>query len=190
MSTVALEAIWVLAMPIIIFMGGGWIMSRLTDRQYVADRLSLNAAPDDRKPLNIRKSGYDLSAVNRHWGTLDDTARRYELHFLYADLVFPVVYGAALAASLLMAWEKLGRSFHPGWIIMPVVLGMVADWTENFIQIGQLRRYKEKDESKLDADLIQIASAATRLKLLSLASSYVLLIILMVIVITRALQSM
>ena len=175
----------ILAMPIIIFRGGAWVMSKMTNRQYVTSVLCRKAAPADRRPLN-RRLGYDLSAVNRHWGALDDTAINIEQRFLQLDLVFPVLYGTAFAASLLMAWAMLGRPFHLAWIIVPVAVIVLSDWTENLVQLGQLRRFLDGDETALQASWIHIASAATTLKLLFFVGSSVFLVGLVIAVVVGA----
>lgn len=173
--SLASKLIFILALPLVVFMSGGWIMSDLSNRHLVVKQLNEpNVNCEDRTPLN-RRLGYDIEDVKRHWRALDDTALDYERIFLKLDLLFPLFYGAALAVSILMAWATLGRPFKPLWLIAPVVFTMLADWTENFIQLNQLPHNKVS-EAALQAGWIQIASAATILKLLFFGVSYLLIV--------------
>jgi hypothetical protein len=180
------RAILVLLLPTVAFASGVRIMSSLSDRAYVVERLA-TAPAKDRPPLNQRP-GYDLPAVGRHWGAMDAAALRLERRFLLLDLVFPLLYGGALVVSLLLAWDALGRSFYPLWVVLPVVAGMLADWTENVVHLCQLRRFVASGASGLQAGWIQVASAATILKLLLLAGSSLLLVTLTGIVLARLIR--
>jgi hypothetical protein len=175
MSNPALKAVFVLALPVVVLLGGGWIMEKWSKRDFVKKLLSEKLEdPRDRKPLNLRWSGYGVEAVKVHWGPLFRKPEiEHEKQFLQLDLAFPLVYGAALAISLWMAWATLGRAFHPAWLIAPVAVGMLADWTENLVQLRQLDRFR--NGAALEATWIHAASAATVLKLLSLSGSYLFL---------------
>jgi hypothetical protein len=188
MSNLAVNVITILALPLVVFQSGVWIMSEMSGRQYVVQRLLQVAALEDRTPLNQRL-GYDVKAVDHHWGALDDTARGAEERFLELDLVFPFLYGAALAASLLMAWTTLSKPFSPVWLITPVAITLLADWTENLVQLGQLRRYADGGKAALQASWIQIASIATVLKLSFFIGSSLFLIGLVAIVVVRSLRA-
>ena len=187
MGNLALKTITMLGLPLAVFLGGIRIISKKSDRNYVTQRLRQSAAPEDQKPLQQRL-GYDAGAVNRHWGALDNTALRLERRFLELDLVFPFFYGAALSASSLMAWATLGRPFRPAWLMAPVAVTVLADWTENLVQLGQLRRYTEDGEAGLQPGWIQIASAATILKMLSFLGASLFLMGLVVSMVVRALR--
>jgi hypothetical protein len=174
-----LRAILMLALPAAVFFGGVAIMKKVTDYQQVKNRASSAPNPCDRKPLDQRL-GYDAGAVDRYWGALDG-ARTAEQHFLEVDLLFPFLYGGALAASLLLAWSMLGRPFSPAWIMAPVAITMLADWTENLVQLAQLRRYSTGGAHALQAGWIRVASAATSLKLTFFSASSLFLLTLVVI---------
>ena len=151
MIVVAVKLVVVIALPVAVFIGGVWIMSIVTGRQHVQQLLS-NAACADQRPLNQR-FGYDVDGVDRHWGAFahDLRALTSEQRFLEMDLVFPFLYGAALATSLLVLWALLGRSFNPGCVLAPVVITLLADWTENLVLLVQLRRYAESGKRGLNA---------------------------------------
>jgi len=187
MGNVAVKTITILGLPLAVFLGGLWAMLKISDRDYVTQRLRQSAAPEDQKPLQQRL-GYDADAVNRHWGALDNTALRLERRFLELDLVFPFLYGAALSASSLMAWATLGRPFRPAWLMAPVAVTVLADWIENLVQLGQLRRYTEGGEAGLQPGWIRIASAATILKMSSFVGTWLFLVGLVISVIVRALR--
>jgi hypothetical protein len=187
MSNLSVKVIIMLALPLTVFLGGLWVMSKISDQDYVTQRLRQWAAPEDQKPLQQRL-GYDAGAMTRYWGALDNTALRLEQHFLELDLAFPFLYGAAVSASLLIAWATLGRPFHPAWLIAPVAVTVFADWTENLVQLGQLRRYIEDGQVGLQPGWIQIASAATILKILFFSGASLFLVGLIISVIGRALR--
>lgn len=179
MYQTVVRGILVLALPTLVFLGGVWVMSKISGRDYVTGRLRETAAEADRKPLNQR-FGYDSEAVDRHWSALDDRARESERLFLQLDLIFPILYGAALLAGLWMAWSALGRPFHIAWIATPVLATVAADWCENAIQLTQLRRFAESGAAGLQPAWIQIASAATIVKLAAFAICCLLLLALAV----------
>jgi len=140
MGSAVAKALFVLALPVVVFIAGARLMGAWSGRDRVVQRLAEHAAPEDRKPLNQR-IGYDTAAVDRHWRALDPTARAAERHFLELDLVFPLFYGAAFLVSLLLAWAALGRPLHPVWIVALVGIMVASDWTENLLQLTQLSRY-------------------------------------------------
>jgi hypothetical protein len=86
-----------------------------------------------------------------------------ERRFQELDLLFPFVYGGLLAAALLLAWARLGRSFSPAWVLLSLALLMFSDWTENLVQLAQLTRYEHGQP--LAPHWIRVASTATILKL-------------------------
>jgi hypothetical protein len=173
-----LRAIFMVALPAAVFFGGVAIMKKVTHHQEAEKRACSAPNPSDRKPLDQR-FGYDAGAVGRYWGAIDG-ALPAEQHFLEVDLVFPFLYGGALAASLLLAWSTLGRPFSPAWIMAPVAITVLADWTENLVQLAQLGRYCSAQP--LQAGWIRVASAATSLKLSFFTASSLFLLTLVVIV--------
>ena len=181
-----IRAIMLLTLPTLVFYGGVQIMSKLSGRADVTKQLREKLNASDAKPLNQRVTGYDLEAVRRHWTVLDQTARTSEERFLEMDLVFPFFYGGALAGALLMAWAMLGRPFHPGWLLAPIAITVAADWIENLVQIRQLRRYAESGTAGLQSGWIQIASAATMIKLIFFFGASVFLIWLTVWMVVRS----
>ncbi|HEU4557108.1 MAG TPA: hypothetical protein VFS20_04635 [Longimicrobium sp.] len=165
-----LRVLLLAALPIIAFVGGGALMMRHTGRDHVRAVLDNSVrngtlTKADSAHLNMRwREGYDREAFRRYWNALDDKARGIEERFLEFDLVFPFLYGGALAASLLMAWAALGRPVHPAWVLLPVLILVAADWTENLVQLGQVRRWNAGGDAALQAGWIGVASAATRVK--------------------------
>jgi hypothetical protein len=151
-------------LPIVVFLTGSTLMSKLTDRKRVLDRLNGMEAVNERKPLGERP-GYDLPAAVRYYSALDKPALESERKFLEMDLLFPFLYGGALAASLLLVWSVLGRPFSPVYLIGPVAATLFSDWTENLLQLRVLRRFVVGGEAALSGPVIRTASIATLLKL-------------------------
>jgi len=165
MATPDLKVILLLLfLPIVVFGGGAWIASAVSGRHTTVNL----------KPLNQRL-GYDTQAVAQYWGAINSSGRRAEQRFLELDLVFPTLYGLALAISLLSASAMLRGSVHAAWFIVPVVVTVVADWIENLVHLDQLRNYIESGEKGLSAGWVQLASTATIVKLLFGGISFLVL---------------
>jgi hypothetical protein len=174
-----------LALPTLVFIGGASLMSRWTNHQLVRERLARNL-PDNPQPLNMR-FGYDVATARAVWSSLDNPAAQdSEQQFLKFDLVFPLVYGAGLAAGLLLAWGTANRPVNPAWLIALVGITIVADWTENLTQLQQLRQFIV--DQRLDAGSIAVASAATIVKLTFFVASAVGIVILAVVALYRLSQ--
>jgi hypothetical protein len=175
MISAGLSSLW---LPTLVYVGAGLVMIKLSGHDYVKERLNQKAASEDRRGLNMRLRGYDTDAVARQWSALDERALQSERRFLQLDLAFPLFYGGALAIALRQAWMASGRSF-PGMVPIAVIaLTMIADWTENLIQLSQLRLFEEHGAGGLQDVPIQIASAATTVKILFFTSAVLLIIIL------------
>ena len=166
------RTLFVVALPIVAFAAGVLIMSKLSDRTSVDEKLALTPFKDG-KPLNQRFH-YDAAAVERYWKALGD-ALPAERYFLKLDLVFPMLYGGALAASLLIVWAMLGRPFAVAWLVGPVAVAAVADWTENLIQLTQMRRFGHEG---VQAGWIAGASFATLVKMVMLGLMFLALFVL------------
>ncbi|HET7234761.1 MAG TPA: hypothetical protein VFJ16_32405 [Longimicrobium sp.] len=171
------KGVALLASTVAVSLAGGALLLRLSGRDQVQPELKKRVAagslPDaDATPLHRRWGGYDAAAFVRYWKALDfqvtpasaRTGRDVERRFLEMDLVFPFVYGGALAAALLLAWAANGRPFHPVWVMLPVIALVAADWTENLALLGQIRRFAAGGEPALQGGWIHVASAATMLK--------------------------
>lgn len=150
MDTPVLKAILVLALPLVAFFGGAWLINKLSGRKQVPD-----------KPIN-RRFRYGKSEVVEYWRAFQDLGT--EKRFLELDLVFPLLYIGALAVSMVMAWTA-GHPFHLAWIVIPLAVTLLADWTENLVHLDQLKRFRDRGPAALDAGRIRIASTATALKL-------------------------
>jgi hypothetical protein len=172
MGTLIVRAILLLLLPVVVFLGGGSLMNKLSDPHQLRDGIK---SEKHQKGLGLRITGYDLAAVKSYWGALKDgKALDAERRMLEIDLIFPFLYGAAFAGALLCAWVALGRPFHPVWILAPLFIEVVADWIENLIQLSQLRLFAA--EGTLQPGWIQIASVATMLKVSLFCVSYLLVV--------------
>jgi hypothetical protein len=172
-----------IALPLVVFVGGAWIMSQMTGRERVTQQLLQAAEPADRTPLNKRWMGYDAAAAARYWQALGNVLPA-ETRFLELDLVFPLLYGAAFATSLLLAWAMLGRPFNPAWLIGVVGVTVIADWTENLVQLAQIRR-----APALQAGWIAVASAATVVKLVFFTAALLVLVVLALVMLCHAVKT-
>jgi hypothetical protein len=182
---VVTRAIVALALPTLVFVGGASLMSRLTDRQAVRERLNRDF-PDNPRPLNMR-FGYDVATVREMWSSLDPAMQDSEQRFLQLDLVFPLVYGAGLAVGLLLMWAAAARPVNRAWLLALVGITIVADWIENLTQLQQLRRFLV--DQRLDAGWIGLASAATMVKLTFFTAAASAILILTAIAVYRSLSS-
>ena len=156
-----LRAFLILALPAVALLGGFAVFKSLHQQQTI-DGLLASLPPQHAKPLNQRYGGYNAAKAGIHWDELrKDPKGIPAARFLLAiDLVFPLVYGAAIAAALVIAWWGFGWKFHPGWLIAPVAVVIVADWTENVLHLSQI------DSASLSASWIGVASIATQVKLI------------------------
>jgi hypothetical protein len=180
-------------LPYIAFKAGsflaGWL-SGWQDRQEVPQRLK-RLGEDEQKPLNQRIRGYDLPEAGRFWEVLKGTLATdrdllpSEERSLRLDLFFPLLYGAAFAVGLLIVWRNWSPSFAFPWLLLPVAVYILADWTENLTQLKQLRLYRTTGPAALQASAIQVASRATTVKLLFFIGSHLLLLSLVLLVLLK-----
>lgn len=135
--------------------------------------------PEEKKAakwLNLLRLGSGGGAGKRFWSWLNDAGRQAGEKFLTMDLLFAVTYGGALAASLWWVWVTVGHPFHPAWIVAPLAMMLIAEWTEYLIQLAQLRQYVASDESRIQHVWIQISSCETTLRLWLTLGLYVSLV--------------
>jgi len=175
------QAMVIAALPTLVFFAAAAVMSKASNLEHVDQVVGVTAAPADRQPLHFRL-GYSTDEVSRYWAAIvaDDIALEAERRFLHLDLVFPVAYGAGLGTALLMAWSLLRRSFSRVWLVAPVAITLLADWTENLVQLAQLRRYVAAGASGLQDGWIRLASGATIVKLVSFAGASLLMVSLLI----------
>jgi hypothetical protein len=173
MGTLIVKAIVLLTLPLVVFVGGGYLMQRLSDPSKVREKIN---EKNDYTGLGLRCTGYNLGEVKTYWEALSDNpeALAADRRMLEIDLLFPFFYGAAFAVTLLFAWAELVRPFHPVWILAPLFIEVVADWIENLIQLKQLKLFTSNQA--LQAGWIQIASLATIVKYWLFIGSYILVI--------------
>jgi hypothetical protein len=172
MGTLIVRAIVLLALPLVVFLGVGYLMQRLSDPSNLRAKVN-----EKYKGLGLRCTGYDLESVKTYWSELKKAgALEPEQRMLEMDLVFPFIYGAAFAGALLCAWAASGRTFHPVWILTPLFVEVVADWIENFVQLKQIKLFAANGAAGLQEGWIQIASLATIAKYWLFIVSYILVI--------------
>jgi hypothetical protein len=153
----------IILLPVAIFFAGTFLMGWLSNGKYIEKRLQQLPDCKDRVPLNRRLLGYNAEALARHWKALDSAALKDQRRALEVDLVFPLVYGAAFLSSFLLAWVTIGRPFHFWWLMAPIVITILADWTENSFLLGQLRDFMNGEP--LSGFYVHLASTGTTVKL-------------------------
>ena len=171
-----LEALITGALPIIVFVGGGWLMLQISGRGHVA-KPPATVDPTALKPIG-RRLTYNLDDAKKYWKSLGSDGLHAEQRLLQLDLAFPLFMGAALAFSLVMAWDSLSRPFNLAWLLLPVLLAVLADWAENLAQLNQIKSYLTSGEEGLQERLIRIASTATMLKWVFYFGSSLMLLVL------------
>lgn len=178
MTKVIVQALVIIALPTFVFLAGAWLMSGISGR----------ALPAKETPLGFRL-GYDADDARSHWSAFDYEALRAEQRFLELDLVYPFLYGSALAFSLFIAWTSLGRPFNSLWLVTPSFIMVLADWTENLAQLHEMKRFINNRATSLNPNWIRIASVATTLKWVFVAGMSLFLISLVVVMVFRSLRS-
>jgi hypothetical protein len=173
MDTPLLKALVVLALPVIAFHGGAWLLNKLSGRKQVPER-----------PIN-KRFRYGKREVVEYWRAFQDLGT--EKRFLELDLVFPLLYIGALAVSMGLAWmARENHPFHLAWIVIPLAVTLIADWTENLVHLDQLKRFRSGGPAALDAGWIRIASTATALKLSFFGACWLLLLVLIALMFVRS----
>ena len=171
MASALLKMLFILAFPAVVFVVTNYLMMHSTGRYKFRHKKDY----PDSVPLNLRWKGYDEEAITNYWTWLDKkNARVAEQRFLEADLVFPFFYGGAMLTSLLLAWVWLERPFDPSWLVIPVAVAVLADWTENLVQLPHLRHFVPGES--LQGSWIQVASIATITKWVFVSASALLIL--------------
>ncbi len=148
-----------LGLPLAVFLAGGSWMMKVTGRGNFPE----TAAPES-VPLHFRFGGYDAGEVQVYWDWLGADGRLAELRFLELDLLFPLFYGGAILLSLFLVWNALGRPFSRRWLMAPVFVTLIADWTENLTLRHQLRRFLGNEP--IEEGWLRLAGQATTVKIL------------------------
>lgn len=173
MNKPLLELVIILGLPIVFFLIGKNFVEKFSNQKHIEEVLKNKHL----KPLYGRFGGYNTDEVKLYWKALYPSAIEDEKRFLYLDLLFPLFYGSPLIISIALAWTRLDRSLSLIWFILPVIITMFADWTENLIQLQQIKRFPSLEELEhLESEWISVASTATRFKLYFFVISYLLLI--------------
>jgi len=159
----------VLGLPLLAFLlGGAWMMG-VTER----GNFPKSNAPEC-YPLHFRFGGYDAADVRAYWDCLGTEGQLAELRFLNLDLLFPLLYGGTILLALFLLWKWLGRPFPRGWLPAPVLVNLLADWTENLTLRQQLHRFLENEA--IQEGWIHLAGLATTVKVLCFALAWLLLL--------------
>ena len=155
-ALLVLRSLVCVAVPLTVLLGGGALMNKASARVFPSE-----GSGEPLKPLNQRYLGYDTAAVTAYFDGLGTgKGKEGERRFLEFDLVFPTVFAAALVAGLWMSAKAAGQRRPPLWAVGLIVIGLVADWTENLTQLRLLDAPLPLDDS-----VVNQASSATIVKL-------------------------
>jgi hypothetical protein len=170
MRSALLRALIAIAIPVIVFIAPAYLMMNLTGRdQYPQTEAAASV------PLNFRPMGYNSDSASEYWAWLGPQGRLAERRFLVADLAFPLAYGASLVVGLLISWVGARKPIGVGWLVAPVVVTIVADWTENLVHLAQLSHFESI--AVVDGTWMHVASAATSIKIVAYSLSAVLILV-------------
>lgn len=195
MSKVLVSVI-VIVLPFAVLIGGNALAAALSGRDLatqqineeinrrrdkVVDKRADKALVADKKPL-ARRWSYNVPAVQRHWSALQVSGIARERHYLQLDLALPLAIAAAFAGCLVTAWAWLGRPFHPVYLLLPIAVFVLADWTENVTLLVQLDRMVPGGVPSLQPERVHLASTATFVKNLLFYGVYVYLLVMLAFV--------
>lgn len=169
-------AVCLVLVPVFVIVGAGVLMKALAGYAEVEKQLADATQKEQATALFARPGGYSAEEVAAHWGLLNESGLASERRFLRADLFYTLFYGGALATAILLGRRRAGLTTPPLAAVAPVVSAILADWTENLVQLGQLDLFKQDGAVALDASWVAVASAATSLKWASLGACLVLLV--------------
>jgi hypothetical protein len=181
-----IKSVWqAIRLPFFAYFGAGAVLLIASGHSYVTRQLKEKGTPKNRTQLNMRLQGYDKTDVAELWGILDRRALKTERLFLQMDLLFPIFYAGAFVVALRQVWTELGKTFSPVFVVAPAAITAAADWTENLVQLDQLRRYVQNGSAGLQEGWVQVASAATVTKLLFFLGTLGLLVYLAIYRVVR-----
>jgi hypothetical protein len=173
-------AVLILVLPLAVVAAGGLLMNLISGREL----------PDGLQPLNSRL-GYTADDVHFYLLNLPvkDGLERERL-FVQIDLLFPVFYGAAFVVSLLSGLRAIGRRAWLKWMLLPVIIGVLADWLENLMMLRLLDLAIDNiglgGIVEMPATTVAIASAATLVKLVAIGVAGLLLVIVVALIVRNA----
>lgn len=172
MANIFFNAALALAFPVTLLFGRNQVLSHASGRTDAMNH-GCERTGEAPTPLNLRWFCYGTEAVKAYWSWLKPAGRQAEDTFLTLNLLFPFLYGGALAVSVRWVWMATGRPFHPAWILTPLAIVIVADWTEHLIQLAQLRYYLSPNGRRVQDLWIRMSGCATIIKLWLTSGLYV-----------------
>jgi len=172
MGSAFLSLLFLVGMPIVISITVGYLMMHITGRGEPKFR---QTGDPSSIPLHSRYKGYSQKEAENYWIWLRardaiDTEKR----FLKADLLYPFFYTGSMIASLFLAWVWLDRPFNSLVFLIPVAIMVLADWTENLMQLRELHHFVRGES--LNPTSIQTASIATITKCVFLVISFLMIL--------------
>lgn len=147
-------------LPIAVFLGIGFLISKLSGRSPLDKVLKAQGS----SLLALRVKGYDTEAVREHFESLDPEALASLRRWTIADLSFPLFYGTALMFSFakLAAIVLLSHGIRDMFIVL-ACLTCLFDWIENTIHLRLIADFMRG--RALSRKLVCLASISTRSKI-------------------------
>lgn len=150
--------------PLALQCGGEQMLPHASGRVAVINPLSVKTQAR-LKALNPRWLGSGLDAAKRCWSWINEAARQATEKFPARSVLFPFVYGCALAVNLWWAWETLGHPFYPAWIVAPLAMILTADWTEHLLQLAQLSHSVSTSQGRAQNLWLELSGCAITITL-------------------------
>lgn len=126
---------------------------------YMAARMEAVAGPI--QPLDLEIPAYSPETAFRRLADLGEAGRSiYRAIELSADVIYPLVYGAAYALVIAWLWKRLAPGTRWAlWLPLLPLLAMIFDFGENFSIVALIGRFPEQPET-----LARIAAGFSLLK--------------------------
>lgn len=171
-----------IALPILVTIVAGKLMVEVSGRDRIVQSITDKGGTVP-KALQRRFFGYDPSEANAYFDALGSAGRWADIRLLQFDLLFPLLYGTALAFSIVTLRSALDIRASLAWFLIPVIAAIVADWIETAILLQQMKNFDLT--GTLDEGQIKLASIATITKSVSITLSAVLIILFAVALLIR-----
>lgn len=145
-----------------------WVLVALIVLTIVFNRVLFPMTTIPGGSLDAQRWGWSVADARAKVDGLSDADRtRYLNQERFTDLVFPIVYGAMLAIALVLLRG-------PRWTLLLPLVGVIADYFENFSIIGMLIT---RDAKTFDR-LAEVGSAASRFKWVHLTEALIAIAVL------------
>lgn len=163
--------------PYAVLVIGGYFFGRTGNMDEVKNNLAEYARRHrgfDKRLLHLRIKGFSRDEAFSLLSALEAGGRASYKTNLRWDLLFPILYVAALVFAFSHVTHCMGD--YGSWLTwtLPIIAGL-ADWLENGMLLLQLLRFNPYDQQSLSEKMIPVAATATRIKLTLIVTALILL---------------